>query len=354
VLEDLLVHRYDNAYGMEVETSIQNRQLSDAFEALVKLSRTEFSKDQQLAKDEVELIKHCSIRPPIENDSWEIGTYNACTFSDVKKDLIDFCYGLPPGFGKYSQWTDIIPDNIQRQFGHVLLRQEVVSEIKKGNWEIIIKREAEIIKGIECDLDFLDFETTSLIIETCLSNSFLKGLTIGAVFGKVLAYSPKFKFDNISHLMHLFVFPTVFDQYDWIPNNDTKIMDQRSETRQKYIKKHLDILQKEREQDETPVIFDRNKRKHYKRHSGILQKEREQDETPVIIGRNSSKRVGGGLKSRTTIKEYEIPEKKMLFTTMTDGKIALPMVSLELYGNINQKNVKAIGITAKRVRRRNY
>lgn len=307
VFESQLEHRYENGYERAVETSINNRNLSEAYETMVKLSRTEYARDADLAEHEAQLIEHCTTKPAIDSCSWSIGSKMQCNISQVKQDLQDFCRGLPPRFTDFPQWTSIVPDFIQMQFDLVLLRHKVVTEIKNGNWKVVLEEENKIISGMEVDDEYLDIETIQLIVESTLKHQCLKGMTIGLSIGQLLADLPKFKFDTLSQIMHLLIFPTVYDSFTWIPGNDMELMTQNSATRQEYIVRYLRYINSAEGMRDQPSP-----------RKGSIK--------PEVMS-------GSRLKMKVTRGDEE-PDaktpKKLLQAVLGDGKSALPMVSLEM------------------------
>jgi hypothetical protein len=304
VFEDILKHRFENTYGKEIESYVQIRQLSEAFESLVKLSRTQFSKDPQISKDGAKLIELCQGRSSIKSDQWTVGSKETCSFSEVKKDFENYCYGLPPRFGEYFQLNSTIPENIKEQFKLVILRELIVSEITNGNWQVILDKEEEILKGIEFDVEFLDMETMVVLIETALKNSFLKGLTIGLALGKSLANSANIRVENAAHLMHLLVFPTVYDSCPWIPTNESSLLDLKSDKRQEYIRNYLQTQEVEEQKPESRKV---GRRQPSRKRGAVLFS------------------LSGELDDNA-----QNPGKKRISAIMSDSKLALPMISLEL------------------------
>jgi hypothetical protein len=310
VLEGLLKHRYANNFEKEVETAIHNRNLAEAFEVMIKLSRTEFSKNDGVASNESQLIQHCTMRKAIGEAEWKLGDLNSLSIEDVKRDLDDFTYGLPPGFGEFQQWHKLVPDYLQIQFDLVQLRHQVVSEIKKGNWEIVLEKEKKILTGMEIDDEFLDIRTIELIVQTTLLHDFMKGLSIGLGMGQLLADIPKFNFESLSNIMRLLVYPTVFDTHEWILDKDMDLMKQDSSVRQSYAQKYVE----------------------YKNTKAAVA-------NPVAVLLNSRARTNTGPKEPVTLPNLprKVNEeddakspKKIIKSIVGDGKSALPMVSLEM------------------------
>jgi WD40 repeat protein len=310
VLEGLFEHRYESNFEKEVETAVHNRDLAEAFELMIKLSRTEFSKNENIASHEGPLIQLCTMRNAIGQSEWKLGDLNSLSMEEVKKDLDDFTYGLPPGFGEFQQWHKLVPDYLQIQFDLVQLRHQIVSEIKKGNWEIIVEKEKKILTGMEIDDEFLDIQTIELIVKTTLLHNFMKGLSIGLGMGQLLADIPKFNFESLSNIMSLLVYPTVYDTHDWILDKDMELMKQDSNTRQLYVQKYVE----------------------YRAAKAAVA-------NPVAMLLNSRQRTNTGPKepvslpamSRKANEDEDVKSpKKMIKSIVGDGKAALPMVSLEM------------------------
>lgn len=301
MIESLVKHRYENAYEREVESGIQSRHISEAYETMIRLSRSEFSKDPSISEHEGALIKLCTSRPAINSESWNIGREDNCNIQSIRDELNECGYGLPSNFDSFPQWSNMISDFVQIQFGLALLRHTITSEIKKGNWEILILKENSIMTGMEVDDEFMDIETIGLILETLLVNNYMKGMAMGLGLGQLLADVPKFHFESLGDIMSLFVYPTVYDS--WVIEKDLDLMKQNTNLRQDYIKKYLQQIQEEKELQSGPI-------------GGLLG--------GLNRFRGSPKRGGDRDENDT-----KLPSKSKR-AVMGDGKKALPMVSLEI------------------------
>lgn len=303
VYESLLSHRYENGFEREVESAIQSRHLNEAYETMVRLSRSEFSKDSSIAQDEAALIKLCTPRPAILTNSWKLGGYDRCDINEVRRQIRDYSYGLPPRFEAYPQWTSQVSQFIQVQFELVLLRHSVTSEIYKGNWAIIEEKERQIMGGIEVDDEYLDLGTIKLIIETMLVNKYQKGLTIGLGFAQILADIPKFKFQGLSDLMSLLIFPTVYDNLEWLPSSDIDLMKLNSFARQTLIIRYLNSVKHDEKLNMT---------------------------SNFLPSRRQTGRKGQAIIGRSNMDDEAQQNRKMIKAVMGEGKKALPMISLEV------------------------
>jgi hypothetical protein len=324
IFESTLKHRYDNSYEREVERLVQSRHLNEAYETMVKLSRGAVSKDNRIAEHEGELIKYCSTRPAIMPDEWSIASKDVINNEEVRKDLKNFSYGLPPNFGQFPQWLDIISDFGQIQFGLVLLRHQVTSEVKNGNWEIILQKEKSIIAGMGVDDEFMDIDTLSLIVETLLMNRYMKGMSIGLALGQLLADVPRFKFETLAEIIGLLVFPTVYDSLEWIPEN---LMEQKASERQEYVKKFILFAKEER-----PVssqMFAKEERPVSSQSQTVLTS------VGLMGSRSHRSRTVNAQNMPKPIKSdenngYIKISRKQINAILGDAKKALPMVSLEI------------------------
>jgi hypothetical protein len=310
VFEDLYPNHYENPYEKELENAIQSRHLSEAYETMIRLSRTEFAKDPSIACHEGDLIKLCSFGPAVSPESWDVGSLGVCDDEAVREDLKKHAHGLPPSFDRFPQWTTrTISDFINIQFGLASLKYQITSEVAKGNWEILLQKEREIINGIELDEEFIDTSTLALIVENLLVHKFLKGITFSLTVGQSLADIPRFKFESLADILSLLVFPTVYDSYSWIPEKDIDFRKLNAAMRQEYVKKYLEHLEVE------------------KRRNGLSREN--------TMGRNQARRksskITTNIRSRApTIKMDSKSPSKHVKWIMSDDKKALPMISLEI------------------------
>ncbi|KAJ3323048.1 hypothetical protein HDV06_002494 [Boothiomyces sp. JEL0866] len=253
MFEQLLVHKYENSFEFQVELGIHTRQLNDAYEAMVNLSRNEYPKDKNLKKHEKDLIDLCTIPKQIPESAWGIGEFNELDMLKIKNDLIKYSYGLPPRFEAYPQWNSIISTFTQLQYDLAVLRHKICSGLEEGNWEVIIKHEEEFMVGMEVDHEFVDVETIEMVLKTLLVNKYKKGLTMGLGLGQLLADVPKYRFDALAELMALMVFPTIFEPFDWLPDKDTDLMKNVSLVRQDTLERYLQFVKEESSKGNTDV-----------------------------------------------------------------------------------------------------
>lgn len=291
--EELYSNRYENAYEKELENAIQSRRMNDAYENMVKLSRTEYPRDPSIANHEIDLINLCSSRPPIKNSEWEIGSQTECAINDVCESLKKFAIGLPPDFGRFPQWKDnVISDGNAIQFSLALLKHKISNDVKAGNWEILLEKESEILQGMEIDEDFIGIETITIIIETLLKNRYLKAMSLGLSMGQILSDVPKFQFELMSDNMALLLYPTVFDAFELSGRDVSK---QTSNCRQEIITNFLNSKKKESESDSSKKMQEKK---------------------------------GNAVKSNAA--EAKSGLNKSVRSILNDGKRALPMISLEI------------------------
>lgn len=306
-------NRYDNAYEIELEKAIQSRHLNEAYESMIRLSRTEFAKDPSIASHEGDLINLCSFRSDIKADTWQVGSRGVCDDDVVRDDLKNYTYGLPPHFEKFPQWFDrIISDFVRIQFGLVLLRYKITSEVSKGNWEFLLQKESEIINGIGLDEEFIDTSTIALIVETLLVHKYLKGMTFTLSIGQLLADIPRFKFETLADILSLLVFPTVYDSFEWIPEKDIDFLKLTASMRQDYVRKYLEYRKNNSRRDDFSVG-----------PRASLSKRRNSR-------RNSRRKSNSPTRPRGQTMDDPRSPKKNIRAIMSDGKRALPMISLEI------------------------
>ncbi|KAJ3256679.1 hypothetical protein HK103_005174 [Boothiomyces macroporosus] len=289
MFEQLLTHKYENTFEFQVELGIHTRQLNDAYEAMINLSRNEYPKDKNLKKHEKDLIDLCSIPKPIPESAWGIAEFNELDMLKIKNDLIKYSYGLPPRFDAYPQWHSVISTFTQLQYDLAVLRHKICTGLEEGNWEVILKHEEEFMVGMEVDHEFIDVETIELVLKTLLVNKFKKGLTMGLGLGQLLADVPKYRWESLAELMSLMIFPTIFEQSDWLPDKDTDLMKNVSLVRQDTLERYLQHVKDENTKGNMDV--------------------------------RSSKLVKA---------DDDRAAKKVIATTLGESKQALPMVSLEL------------------------
>ncbi|KAJ3311051.1 hypothetical protein HDV04_004471 [Boothiomyces sp. JEL0838] len=289
MFEQLLTHKYENTFEFQVELGIHTRQLNDAYEAMINLSRYEYPKDKNLKKHEKDLIDLCSTPKPIPESAWGIAEFNELDMLKIKNDLIKYSYGLPPRFDAYPQWHSVISTFTQLQYDLAVLRHKICTGLEEGNWEVILKHEEEFMVGMEVDHEFIDVETIELVLKTLLVNKFKKGLTMGLGLGQLLADVPKYRWESLAELMSLMIFPTIFEQSDWLPDKDTDLMKNVSLVRQDTLERYLQHVKDENTKGNMDV--------------------------------RSSKLVKA---------DDDRAAKKVIANTLGESKQALPMVSLEL------------------------
>ncbi|KAJ3271033.1 hypothetical protein HDV01_007114 [Terramyces sp. JEL0728] len=289
MFEQLLDRKYENSFEFQVELGIHTRQLNDAYEAIVNLSRNEYPKDRILKKHEKALIELCTVPKPIAESAWGIGEGNELDMVKIRNDFIKYSYGLPPRFDAYPQWQTIISTFTQLQYDLAVLRHKICSGLEDGNWEIVLKLEEEFMVGMEVDHEFIDVETIEMILKTLLVNKYKKGLTVGLGLGQLLADVPKYRFDALAELMSLMIFPTIFEPFDWLPGKDTDLMKANSLVRQDTLERYLQYVQDEHEKGNMDV--------------------------------RSSKQIKP---------DDDRTARKLIASTLGESKQALPMLSLEL------------------------
>jgi WD domain, G-beta repeat len=314
IQESLLTHRYENLYEKNVESAIQCRNLNEAYETMIRLSRTEFAKDPTIADHATELIELCTKRPPIPAESWELGHQEKHDIDLAREELRELSYGLPPNFASFPQWSKSVSDFVYIQFDLVLLRHSITSEINRGNWEIIIQKEKVIMSGMELDDEFLDMDTIGIMIEQLLVHRYMKGISMGLALGQLLADVPKFKFEALGEIMSLFVCPTVYDTAQWI-RMDLDIFKQTSNARQAYMVQYLQHL-KDSQASAGPQGMAAIVSKP------VVGKQRR----PTLTRAQRPHIAGPGGNNEYNQKNA----RKLIKDVMGDGKRALPMVSLEL------------------------
>ncbi|KAI8920454.1 hypothetical protein BC831DRAFT_479528 [Entophlyctis helioformis] len=264
LFEQLAPHRYDDVSCRDIETKVYSRNLNEAYASLVRYTRTERPAGQMVSRHERELIDLVSLKPGIElpsdspvvdssrsdtavvpdataagsapprSDStslgldpigWTDGSEKRKDQQDLivafRDDLEKHGYGLPPGFGKYPQWMDMIENWTQMQFNLVILRHQIVTDVLQGNWQIIVDKEKKLYTGMEADSEFLDKDMIQFFTEEVITHSYMKGLSMGLKFGEIVADDPKGHFEQLAEVTSLLLFPTVYDSVEWLPDLQT-------------------------------------------------------------------------------------------------------------------------------------
>jgi hypothetical protein len=314
VFEQLIKHRHDNSKAQKVETSVYCRKFNNAFESLVSLSREPRPPRTYTVPFEEELIEQCMPKPAIQESAWGISSLpaDARKMSEIfQKELNDYGFSIPPGFERFPQWTKIIKQFNQIQFNLLALRLKLINHVQEGDWQFVLKKETEIIKGMEQDPEFMDMETFSLIMEAMLVKSHLKALSMGLKVGQLLSDVPSFDFATLAPLMGTLIFPTVYDGQRWLPTQEA--IRSRKEDRQfqmgQYLS-HVNDLRQTYEDEKAAMMSNISSNKSGRRR--------------MVLNVNSSQKDS---KINDTLEQ----RNKSVIPIVSDSKQVLPMVSLEMY-----------------------
>jgi hypothetical protein len=231
-----LTHHYESKEERALEMAIQCRDFTEAYDILVRYSRSEFENSQEYLVHEKELINHCKLIPSISPSSWNIGDSEECKPLELASSIKELSYLLPPGFSKFTQIINLVPTALKRKYELVILRNEIVETINSGNWKYLIEHMEEILKGIEFDISFLDQDTALLILQTLLHNSFMAGLQFGQSMGQIVADATTGKFDVMVDFMHHLLFPTAYERSQLPTIEHARTL--KSDKRQDLLKNH--------------------------------------------------------------------------------------------------------------------
>ncbi|KAJ3219666.1 hypothetical protein HDU67_010028 [Dinochytrium kinnereticum] len=254
----------------EIERAVHSRNLKKGFSAVVQLSRASLAANRTVGRTERLMIELCTAKQPIDASAWSIPPILVNKLGDTisssaskeesaqlaaeaihkfRTDVDSYSYFLPPNFGHFKQWYDMVPSQCRLEFEMVVLRFNILVDVLKGNWETILKAEKMICKGMETDTTFMEPDTLKLLIEAVLPNDFIKGLAMGIHFAEVIEDLPssQSRFFELAGLFHLLLFPTVYDPSSWLvePSNIEKTWrDGRGMIRrQAWLREYLDYLQ---------------------------------------------------------------------------------------------------------------
>ncbi|KAI8912774.1 hypothetical protein EDD86DRAFT_245639 [Gorgonomyces haynaldii] len=302
-------HKYDDPTTRDVETALFCRQLNFAYESMVMLDRAPRSQGVYVAPNEKELIEQCTFVPPIDPNQWSVSSQPGepkKMIQQFKSDLEQFTTLLPPGYGLNKHWTGAIHSWSQLQYDLVVLRFKLVTALQQGNWQFVIENEKSILKGMDVDPEFMDAGTVTLMVEQLIVKSFMKASTIGLKVSQLLSDVQKFEFGSLSSFLPLLIFPTVFDQAEWLPTREK--LRQTADERQNLVEKYM---KRSKETQET--------------------KTRGRSSTTTGNKNQGRRRVALQMEAPESKPVTESdPRIKQLMPYVSDSKQILPMVSLEL------------------------
>ncbi|KAI9336347.1 hypothetical protein BDR26DRAFT_897094 [Obelidium mucronatum] len=244
-------HRFnaqENPQEANIESSIYARDLAGAFEQVVELSRTSLAERRTFGKYERKMIELCTAKEPICPSSWAIANRGGVSLAGslrkiigpwkdegkeggkemverFRMDLETYSYFLPPRFGEFKRWYELIPAKTRLELEMIILRFNILVDVSKKNWENVLKAEESICKGIQSDPTFMEPDYLKLLIESIIPNDFSRGLSMGYKLineverSGILSGSPRFP--KLAGLISLLLFPTVFESATWItdPSN---------------------------------------------------------------------------------------------------------------------------------------
>ncbi|KAI8614384.1 hypothetical protein BC830DRAFT_1127577 [Chytriomyces sp. MP71] len=244
-------HRFDSTeYPLEhcIETAVYSRDLKGAFQQVAQLSKTSLTERRTFGKNERKMIELCTAKEAIDPASWAVANRGGLSLVGTlrkvvgqwkdegkegglemverfKKDLEEFTYYIPPRFGEFKRWYDLIPTKTRLDLEMVILRFNTLVDVSKKNWESVLKAEQMVCKGIENDPSFMEPDYLKLLIESVLPNDYLRGLSMAYNLAQSVdqcgsPQSPS-RFPQLSGLVGLSLFPTVFESATWItdPSN---------------------------------------------------------------------------------------------------------------------------------------
>ena len=211
IFNAILEHKYEQKEERALEIAVQNRDLNEAFEILVKYSRNNFAPIPAKLEYEKELINFCKLKPAIEKSSWKISDSQPIDKVEIKFDISELGYGFPPGFGVFSQWLNLVPTELAKKYDLVLLRNEIVAYTLNEDLEKLMSKSAAITAGLKFDSEFMDLHSMLMIFKFILSRNFSAGLQFGLLAGQALAEATTSSFDLYADVFHYMIYPTAFD-----------------------------------------------------------------------------------------------------------------------------------------------
>ncbi|KAJ3021921.1 UNVERIFIED_CONTAM: hypothetical protein HDU68_009406 [Siphonaria sp. JEL0065] len=244
-------HRFNaQEYPQEssIESAIYARDLTGAFEQVVQLSRNSLAERRTYGQYERKMIELCTAKEPISPASWAIANRGGVSLAGslrkivgpwkdegkeggkemverFRMDLETYSYFLPPRFGEFKRWYELIPAKTRLELEMVILRFNILVDVSKRNWENVLKAEEMVCKGIQSDPTFMEPDYLKLLIESVIPNDFSRGLSMGHKLVQEVersgSSSVPSRFPRLSGLIGLLLFPTVFESATWItdPSN---------------------------------------------------------------------------------------------------------------------------------------
>lgn len=214
ILNAILEHRYETKEERALELAVQNRDLSEAYEILIRHSRLNFAPTAAKLQYEQDMINFCKLKPAIDKSSWKYGDSMPVDLDEVKYDLMELNYGFPPGFGSFTQWTNLVPLELVKKYDLIILRNEVVGYTLEGELEKLMSKLNLIKAGLKFDSDFMDLQSLVMIFKFILTKDFSGGLQFGLWAAQALAEATSGNFSLYADVFHYLIYPTAFDYSD--------------------------------------------------------------------------------------------------------------------------------------------
>ncbi|KAJ3066967.1 hypothetical protein HDU98_009785 [Podochytrium sp. JEL0797] len=256
----------------KIETAIHARNLSTAYTSLVKLSQTSLREKRTFGTNEKAMIELCTARVGVDPKSWAIANRGGVSVSGTtlrklvggwkeegkeggaemitrfRTELAEYSYFLPPRFGDFKTWYEIVPEKIKTDFERVVQQFRVLVEVGKKNWESVLKAEEGICKGIKNDPTSMEPDYLKLILESILPNDYTRALSFGfTLTSTVLSYCPPTTHPSLHDILALLLFPTVYESSTWTvdPSNmERRWVDGRGpKMRQVWVRGFLDEME---------------------------------------------------------------------------------------------------------------
>ncbi|KAI8813781.1 hypothetical protein BJ742DRAFT_900286 [Cladochytrium replicatum] len=143
--------------------------------------------------------------------------------SAFKGDLTLFTKFLPPKYGEFTQWLDMIPPKQKLEFELAVLRYNIVQDSHKGAIQSILNTEKMVIKGMEADPTYMDGETLTCIVEAILPLDFARGLSFAVRIAEVFEDTPSRNFVDLAEMLLMLIFPTVYDDEVWLGHGNSGV-----------------------------------------------------------------------------------------------------------------------------------
>ncbi|TPX43752.1 hypothetical protein SeMB42_g04433 [Synchytrium endobioticum] len=198
----------------EFERALKARNLAAAFSLAATLTKSNPKADA--------ILNLCNSRPPIPQSEYTIDGSNEGgpqLIQDFRKTLDEYCTGLPPGFDQ-QPWLALLPARVKAELDRVTFRLNLSNDVANGNWAGILKNEKSLIHTLSTDVNYLDMDVITAIIECVFPHEPVKAMNLTLKLAEIAEDAGSNKFLDYVDLLWMCLFPTVYDSEKFLPPLD--------------------------------------------------------------------------------------------------------------------------------------